>query len=234
MYFAKLIVSLFSNFFLTFESQTFEVLSYKHALSTPLTILMASLDEIEHAQHADKATFNRYKVATLSINQLITQFNQHTAYSAVCNVLVILKQIKALLETKKHKIKILFDSESEFIVSWSNETRLKEAFVCLIKNALESSDSESVVYLYLSANDNYISLIIKDYGEGMEFWKQTLSGIPLVSFKKFGNGIGLPFAKRVITNELRGYVTIASRLGYGSSVECLIPKHQSACTQIRA
>jgi signal transduction histidine kinase len=109
---------------------------------------------------------------------------------------------------------------------------LKESLVCIVKNALESSETAGTVYMYITANERSISVTVKDFGNGIPLWKQLLIELPLVTFKRNGSGVGLPFARKVICHELGGSVSVTSTVGVGTTVECYIPKHQSTCTQI--
>lgn len=203
---------------------SFEILAFRHAISTPLTILLASFEELESTTSKNKQLLQKYKQAVVTLQQLTQTFAAIETQSDTCNISQMLHEISQLLVVESTKIKCVVTGGRYVLLKSVNAARVKEALVCLVKNAVEASDgSGSDVVITCGKKKNYIWVAIKDYGQGLPWWKQQIISLPLISFKQQGSGVGLPFARRVIEKELGGQLTITSKSGFGTTVECLIP-----------
>lgn len=200
----------------------FELLAFRHAISTPLTVLLASFDEIESTPKSKNA-FKQHKQALLTLKQLTLSFTTTASTKQNCDVSTMLQEIRMLLNSH-NTICITQVGNEPLLLRKINAIRLKEALVCVIKNAIDASTmNNGHVVIVCSKRETYISVMIKDYGSGLAWLKKQLISFPLVSFKHRGSGVGLSFARRVIEKELGGRLPISTHQGFGTTVECLIP-----------
>lgn len=206
---------------LTNDTRYLELESFKHAISTPLTILLSSMEEGNASNIL--AVNKRYKNALLTLKQLTHNFHENKIER--CDIGELLQEIKTLLQDK-NTIHIINVSKKKVFVHSVNKSRLKEALVCLIKNAAESGQHHSNSVVMYNASEHAVTIYVKDFGRGIAWWQKLIIGFPFLSFKENGRGIGLFFAKQVITNELSGMFSIYSTIGMGTSIECKIPIHR--------
>lgn len=238
MYLLKLLSQLFHFSFFggiqINDMRLFEVLSFKHAISTPLTILLASLDEVESTlPRSSNEKFKLYKASLLTIKQLSTEFSGTNFQHKNVDVVGVLSEVQELLGNSAMKIVKL--CPGSYTLTDVNKTRLKEAVTCLVKNGTESGGTTPVVVTVLCMEqDEYLVLCIKDFGSGMSYWKKCLAQLPYISFKKNSSGIGLAFARQVFVKELQGTMTITSHVNTGTFIECRIPKQRPTYNQILA
>ena len=113
-------------------------------------------------------------------------------------------------------------SLQEFILGDFN--RLKQVFINLIKNSVESFDKdEKIVDVKIMDKNKYISVLISDNGCGMQKDELKQVGTMFYSTKDNGTGIGVSFSKDIIEKH-HGKITYYSKYGKGTQVEVLLPK----------
>lgn len=198
---------------------SFEMASFKHAISTPVTVLLSALDD-----STSYSLKKNYRHALLTLKQLCSVFTSSQKES--CNVKGLLNEISVMLTDSSHHVKIIpMASEGKVILKFVNSSRFKEALICLVRNAQEANATmpgNSVIVVYTATAD-HLYIQVKDFGDGMSWWQKKLAVIPFISFKAKGSGIGMAFAKVVIEQELGGTMVIHTAPGLGTSVECKIP-----------
>ncbi|MEK3914294.1 HAMP domain-containing sensor histidine kinase [Paenibacillus sp. FSL H7-0331] len=127
-----------------------------------------------------------------------------------------LQSLRLLSEQKMQKIYIRGGDE---ILVQADEEWLTEAFINLIKNALEHTPKEGEIHIVLEENTLFNTMIIRDHGEGI-----SPEDLPHI-FKRFYRGrstakpqsigIGLSLTKLIIEGQ-GGIITVASKPGEGS------------------
>ncbi|MGE7112528.1 PAS domain-containing sensor histidine kinase [Lysinibacillus sp. NPDC047702] len=103
-----------------------------------------------------------------------------------------------------------------------NENRLKQVFMNLIKNAMESMNNGGTITIEMNVIDCTIELMIKDEGVGMD--NSTLQNLfqPFYTTKSTGTGLGLAFVKKVI-EEHEGLIGVNSELQKGTCFHMQFP-----------
>ncbi|BCJ87776.1 HAMP domain-containing sensor histidine kinase [Effusibacillus dendaii] len=105
---------------------------------------------------------------------------------------------------------------------------LTQILLILLDNAVKYSDKEKKIVVHGSRANHFLSLQIRDFGEGI-----PESDLPYVfdrfyrvdksrSREKGGNGLGLSIAKRLVSH-YHGDIRIESKLGTGTTVTMLFP-----------
>ena len=118
---------------------------------------------------------------------------------------------QALADSRK--VKIVFDSEAQELLTAHDSIQLERAFTNLIKNGIESFDSkksatENIVLIQTKSDKNKIYVSVEDYGPGLPFSPEQAFK-PLRSTKAHGSGLGL-FVSRKIIESHRGYLAAGS------------------------
>lgn len=104
-----------------------------------------------------------------------------------------------------------------------NENRLKQVFMNLIKNAMESMNNGGTITIEMNVIDcTMVELMIKDEGNGMD--SSTLQNLfqPFYTTKSTGTGLGLAFVKKVI-EEHEGLIDVNSELQKGTCFHLQFP-----------
>ena len=102
---------------------------------------------------------------------------------------------------------------------------MEQALQGLIVNAIEASPEQGRLTVRVASNDGGVSIHVLDDGPGMPFAPATTDLTPGPTTKRFGTGLGIPFALRVI-EEHGGAIEFKPRRPHGTEVIVVIPKQQ--------
>ncbi len=125
------------------------------------------------------------------------------------------KNIRIIRDNWKNSEKIPLDADL-----------LEQAVYGLLNNALEASPAGSEIKLTLSPNNDHITLLIEDQGAGMPFDPQPTTLSPGPSTKRFGTGLGIPFAFKVVQAH-GGTLAFEKRDSGGTRVRLTLPATQT-------
>lgn len=203
-----------------------------HQLKTPLTSCLILLDNMTESTHMEEGTRRQF-VAEIT--------RQLTSVNWLVQVLLKLSRLDAgVVELKEEEIRIqqlleqsidkvaLLAEWKEISIQVSGELQavirgdarwLQEAFINLIKNAIEHSPAKSEIQITVEDNQVYTGVRIRDYGCGisMEEQKHIFERFYRSSAAKEDSvGIGLALAQEIIKRG-NGSLTVESVVGQGTT-----------------
>ena len=103
---------------------------------------------------------------------------------------------------------------------------MEQALQGLIVNAIEASPAQGRLTLHVASTPESVIIRIGDEGHGMPFSPTDTGLAPGPTTKRYGTGLGIPFALRVI-DEHGGAVKFNSRQPSGTEVMVTLPKRHS-------
>lgn len=203
-----------------------------HQLKTPLTSCLILLDNMAESTHMEEGTRRQF-VAEIT--------RQLTSVNWLVQVLLKLSRLDAgVVELKEEEIRIqqlleqaidkvaLLAEWKEISIQVSGEMQavirgderwLQEAFINLIKNAIEHSPAKGEIQITVEDNQVYTGVRIRDYGCGisMEEQKHIFERFYRSSTAKEDSvGIGLALAQEIIKRG-NGSLTVESEVGQGTT-----------------
>jgi signal transduction histidine kinase len=107
---------------------------------------------------------------------------------------------------------------------FTDEHLLEQALYNLLLNAIEAAPAESMVELHADISATTVKLVIADRGPGMPFTPDPSSISPGPTTKRFGTGLGIPFAYKVC-EALGGELEFSARQGGGTLISLLLPRY---------
>lgn len=130
-----------------------------------------------------------------------------------------------LLEPRiKHKnIEIKLDGFGENDMFLADGHLLEQALYNLLHNAVEASPTSSIIDITCSATPTHITLSIADRGPGMPFVPEYHALQPGPSTKRFGTGLGIPFAFKICEAH-GGQLNFADRQDGGTVITITLPR----------
>ncbi len=105
----------------------------------------------------------------------------------------------------------------------TDEHLLEQAIYNLVLNAIEASPSNSTIQITAKLIDDSLEISIQDEGPGMPFTPDPHALSPGPSTKRFGTGLGIPFAFKVC-EVLNGSVTFTPATPKGTLIRLLLPQ----------
>ncbi|WP_025692997.1 ATP-binding protein [Paenibacillus zanthoxyli] len=136
----------------------------------------------------------------------------------------VLHDVISLLDSQAHLHNI--EVKDRFEVSPAmvhcEENQLKQVFINIIKNGIESMSSGGTITLEQNRVGDSIVIVITDEGEGIPEHILPKLGQPFFSNKETGTGLGLMISQRIIQAH-KGMMEIESQVGQGTSVTIVLP-----------
>nr|WP_058006504.1 ATP-binding protein [Heyndrickxia oleronia] len=126
-------------------------------------------------------------------------------------------------ETNRHNIEIHTFYPKKPIEINCNEAKIKQLFINIIKNAIESMKNGGKLIVRIEERKKqYVNIYISDEGCGISKEMLHKIGTPFFTTKKSGNGLGLMICKNII-EEHTGSLTVESVLNKGTTFIIRLP-----------
>ncbi|SDU50645.1 hybrid sensor histidine kinase/response regulator [Desulfobacula phenolica] len=220
------------------------VAKVSHELRSPLSVIHEQLAMVLKANAPDSSDDNQYilgraKEKTKSLITMIADLLDiskiETGNKGQMLVKVhlddmigkIVEFLTAAAQKKQQSIKFNIAAKNIPPVV-ADPIALESVFGNLIENAIKYTREQGSILISIDTKDNYVRVIVKDNGFGME--QRHISRI----FEKFyrikddntrfinGTGLGLPIAKAIV-DALNGQILVKSQVGKGSEFTVLLP-----------
>lgn len=106
------------------------------------------------------------------------------------------------------------------------ERRMKQVFVNLLKNAIESMDNNGVIEVSIErADEDHVRVIVSDQGQGIPPERLARLTEPFYTTKVKGNGLGLMMTASIVERH-GGTIQFDSVVGAGTTVTVTLPIKQ--------
>ncbi len=147
---------------------------------------------------------------------------------ARCDLKQVLAGALAPLQqrTRAKSIRVVLPPKTPPLPMIADEHLLEQAIYNLLLNAIDASPSGSSVNVTCDAQTDRIQLRIQDQGTGMPFTPNPGDLSPGPSTKRFGTGLGIPFAFKVC-EALGGQLSFSADPDGGTLVTMDLPRTQS-------
>lgn len=206
-----------------------------HELRNVLTLMNSSLQFLE-TSHPELSTYKYWKETKDDCHYIQSLIHNLGDYNNCTRLNIqrvdIYKLLRntyqACLPLTEHSDKTLtFRCQSDIPAIYADQTKLYEAFLNLIKNALEAIEEDGCVNVSLTTDSRTIRVSVEDNGGGIEPEKLITIFQPFVTYKSGGTGLGLSIVKRIIDSH-DGHITVYSTLKQGTTITITLPKNGPA------
>lgn len=163
------------------------------------------------------------------INDLLNFARPSAPNVAAEDINEIVQNVARILETeaKEKDVRIAFDLTTELPKIFVDKEQMKQVFMNVILNAIQSIDGGGVVEVFSrvfsqGAPHQYVQVGIHDSGVGIP--QKDLENIfnPFFTTKKGGSGLGLSITHQIV-QEHAGYMYVESQLGQGTTFYINLP-----------
>lgn len=201
-----------------------------HEIKNPISLVRSTLQLIE--SQTPEVKNNKYWKSLFEeldyVNQLLNDFNSFnssiTINKANIDITSIIDSVVECFYSLAYEKNIdLFVTKSSYLPHlFGDETRLKEVFFNLIKNAIEATDNNGSVSVDVKHMNNLFIITIDDTGIGMN--QEQLDNIfePFITYKDNGTGLGLPIVKTIVEQH-NGNINVTSKIDKGTSFVITFP-----------
>ncbi|MCM3247316.1 PAS domain-containing protein [Bacillus amyloliquefaciens] len=201
-----------------------------HEIRNPLTAIKGFLQlmkpTMEENEHYFEIVFSELSRIELILSELLMLAKpQHNAVKERVNLKKIISEVTALLETQANLkgifIKTDYERDSMFINGDQNQ--LKQVFINLIKNAVESMPDGGTVHILMTEDEYSGNVTVKDEGDGIPENVLKRIGEPFLTTKEKGTGLGLMVTFNLIKNH-QGAIQVDSKPDKGTAFHITFPK----------
>jgi len=202
-----------------------------HNIRNPLASIRATAQVADNPDH-DKDTkesllgiintVDRLERWTSSLLAYLHPIKPELKYAKLSN---IVQGAIGLLEQKvdSKQISLIIDINDISHDILTDEHLLEQVLYNLLLNAIEASPKHSNIYLKANIAQQHLEIAIIDEGSGMPFIPDPHAISPGPSTKRFGTGLGIPFAFKVC-EVLGGLITFQSVEGKGTTIKLSFPQ----------
>lgn len=197
-----------------------------HEVKNPLTAVKGFLQLLQQEvsnQYIDIA-YSELENALTTLNNLLQVSKpdlENEDFQRV-NLTVELESILNLFQDKLYNIKLITDFKNTDVTIIGKKNQFKKAFFNLIKNAIESIESEGTLTITHKLFHDDVVVTIRDTGVGIPEDKLHLLGTPFFTTKDEGTGMGLTQVFSSIYQH-GGKITVDSKEKSGTIFTIRIP-----------
>jgi len=201
-----------------------------HEIKNPLAVVNGYLDMIDRT--SDKKRIEKYQeIIKKEIKRSITIINDFSSFGRLKEIdkepldldLVfedIIYTFSPLLKKKNGMIH--YENEDEIYINGDYD-RLKQGFINLIKNSIESKDKDFLIIdIKIKKLKKHYKIYVTDNGRGMNSEVLNRIGEPFYSTKQTGTGIGMAYVKKIIELH-KGKISYKSKEKEGTTVVVTLP-----------
>ncbi|MED1865135.1 PAS domain S-box protein [Fictibacillus nanhaiensis] len=200
-----------------------------HEIRNPLTSLKGFTKLLSDADDVIRLEYLRIMESELNrINDIVGELMLVAKPQAVSfehtNIQELIYSVVRLLETQAimKNIQIWVNISDNIPLVYGVENQLKQLFINLLKNAIESMDKDGEIHIKIGTRNDSVLLELKDQGCGIPDERLKTLGEPFYTTKEKGTGLGLMVCFKII-EEHGGAIQFSSVENEGTKVEIELP-----------
>lgn len=201
-----------------------------HEIRNPLTYVNSSVQWIQKL-HPEVETFEFWDQLKNDLKYLKTLLDDVSAFNNGDQLNISRIDPKEfawdlkdtlLPELLERHIPLLIKLDDTYPDFYGDPVRLKQAFLNLLKNSMESITGRGRITLKIFTHDKRLMIAVKDNGCGISPEDQQSIFQPFVTHKENGTGLGLSIVRRIILAH-HGTIHLRSTVGKGTEFQIHLP-----------
>ena len=211
----------------------FELLlsKFAHELRNPLTSVYSTIQLLEF-QHPEVKDFKYWSTIGADLeymNELIAELSSFSKSNRVqpkeFSSKQMFEQVSLSFAASIASSQVEYTSklDASLPIITGDETKLKEVFRNLLRNAYEASLPNHTIYFEATCDDTSLIVRVSDTGCGIAPEHLPTIFDPFVTYKKEGTGLGLAICSQIVKAH-NGKIEVASTLGKGTTFTVTLPR----------
>ena len=199
-----------------------------HEIKNPIAVCkgyldMINLDDIDKSRkylNIIRSEIDR----SLNVMADFMEYSKIKINKEIFDVVMLIDDIYDSFEilVKDKKIKLNYDNNYEEIYLWGDYDRLKQVFVNIVKNSIESITDNGIINLDISLCEKQVIITISDNGIGMDEFELANIKEMFYTTKKNGTGLGVALSNEIIVAH-NGELSYESEKGIGTKCTVKLP-----------
>ncbi|MGX1193644.1 two-component system sporulation sensor kinase B [Metabacillus sp. SLBN-84] len=205
--------------------------SISHEVRNPLTTTKGFLqllrdDEISREKRDEyiKISLDELDRATNIIKDYLTFARPEAEHQHPISIHSELKNCMNVLTplAQMENVQLEEDFSKEELYVLGDSLKLKQSFINMLKNSIESYSNGGQVHISTQKEGSYVKVTITDHGKGMTEDQVLRLGEPYFSTKSNGTGLGMMVTYSIV-HSMNGYIKVKSGPGQGSVFQIYLP-----------
>jgi signal transduction histidine kinase len=205
--------------------------SIAHEIRNPLSALKGFT---QLQQERDGSTESYYPIMlneidriNLIVSDLLIIGKPNSSAKQAASIGEILKYVISIIEPQavRQSVGIHVSIQDHVPLIHCDENQIKQVFINLVKNAVESMPDGGTVTIEVQYSHNEFVVGVTDEGEGIPQDKIAMLGEPFFTTKPNGTGLGLMVTKKII-EEHGGTLHIRNNPDKGAAIQVVLPGHK--------
>ncbi|USK35421.1 PAS domain S-box protein [Bacillus sp. F19] len=203
-----------------------------HEIRNPLTAIKGFLQLMRSEGKGEMTyfdiVFSELNRIELILSELLMLAKPQERVLKQTNLLTLIQDVATLLETQAimNNVMIVHQHPHDQMSINCDQNQIKQVFINLIKNAIDSMPNGGKVTLSSRQEGDYILMNVKDEGEGIPAEVLKKIGEPFFTTKEKGTGLGLMITYKIIENH-KGSMSIESEFGRGTVFTLKLPSAEA-------
>ncbi len=201
-----------------------------HEIRNPMTALKGFVQLLESSIQEDHSLyFDIIKSELKRIETIITEFLvlakpqavkfEKKNLAAVVKETIDLLNAQALLENIQFELSV----SPQLPMVYCEPNQIKQVLINVIKNAIEVTSNGGRIFVEVySTEPHYVTVSVRDQGDGMPEERIKRLGEPFYTTKEKGTGLGLMVSYKII-EEHKGRIEVESKIGEGTAFRVILP-----------
>jgi len=199
-----------------------------HELRNPLTAIKGFFHMLKNSNNGKELYYSVIEDELSRIEQisseLLTLAKPHSDNRRNHNIIQLIGDVIVLLTPQANlkNIEILLRTSREDLYINCENTKIKQVFINLIKNAIDSMENGGNIFLNVVEVDENIQIQIIDQGSGIPKDLLNRIGEPFYTTKDKGTGLGLMVCFQIIESH-DGAIHVDSKVDVGTTFTITMP-----------
>jgi signal transduction histidine kinase len=205
--------------------------SIAHEIKNPLSALKG-FTQLQQERDGSKESFypimlNEIDRINLIVSDLLILGKPNTSAKQAASIREILNYVISIIEPQavRQSVHIHVNIEDHVPKIHCDQNQIKQVFINLVKNAVESMPDGGKVTIEVQYSHNEFVVSVIDEGEGIPLDKIAMLGEPFFTTKPNGTGLGLMVTKKII-EEHGGKLHIRNNPDKGAAIQVVLPGHK--------
>lgn len=203
--------------------------SIAHEIRNPMTSLKGFIKLMRSTQDFKERYFKIIDDEFDRVESIITEMlmfsKPQSSYYEHKDINELILQVTMLMEPQAiiKNISIVTELEPSPVLIYCIENQLKQVFINLIKNAIESMENGGIIHISATPEKDNVVIQVKDEGSGISDDVLSKLGEPFYSTKDKGTGLGIMVTNNIIKNNHDGSIKVESTINKGSTFTITLP-----------
>lgn len=206
--------------------------SIAHELRNPLTAIKGFFHMLKRTGQGNEMYYSVIEEELSRIEQisseLLTLARPHSNNRKNYNIIQLIDDVILLLtpQANMKNLEILLNAERREMYLLCENTKIKQVFINLIKNAIDAMENGGNIFITVKETAEYMKVQIIDQGIGIPKELLHKIGEPFYTTKEKGTGIGMMVCFQIIESH-GGTIRVDSEVNVGTTFTITLPKEES-------